>query len=146
MFHIQAVLNRSAVRGCARWTDGWWNQCTLGWNCTNSSRSIHRHKSLSHELPSEWVSEQVRKRMSAVERSGACEQCEATERVLRANGGANGPVLYASISYCFCPLCNGSTDKPAKCKDARSKAGCTNSAIEFPPRWYSITKNLIVSL
>ena len=50
-----------------------------------STHSIHRHKSLSHELRSEGV-------------SGASK---------RANGGANGPVLYTSISYDFYPQCMG---------------------------------------
>ena len=60
------------------------------------------------------MSSAVREWASAAERSGAhkrSEQCGASERVSssseRASGWANGPVLYASISYHFKPLWNG---------------------------------------
>ena len=39
---------------------------------------------------------------------------QAKERAVRTIRGANGPVLYASISYYFCPLCNGLKEKPAE--------------------------------
>ena len=57
----------------------------MGRNGMKSTHSLHRQKPISHELRSEQV-------------SGASE---------RANGGANGPVLYGSISYHLNPLCNG---------------------------------------
>ena len=36
-----------------------WRRCTVGWNCIKLTHSFHRHKSLSHELGSEWVSERA---------------------------------------------------------------------------------------
>ena len=49
------------------------------------------------------------------ERSGARERCAASER---RSGGANGPVLYASISYASYPMCDDAnktgTDKNIK--------------------------------
>ena len=68
----------------------------VGWNGMKLTHQIHRQKPLSHELWSEWVSE----RMSAVERANVANQW-----VVRANGGANGQVLYTSILKSFYPLC-----------------------------------------
>ena len=55
---------------------------------------------------SEWASDRTNERSRARERS---EKCGASEWVSsaseRANGGANGSVLYASISYHLKPLC-----------------------------------------
>ena len=54
--------------------------CTVRWNCMQSTCLFYRQKPLSHELWSEWVSEQ----MSAVERASA-----ANEWVVRANERAD---------------------------------------------------------
>ena len=77
-----------------------WNHRTVVSNCMKSTHSFHRHKSLSHELRSERASE----RMSAAERASEASSAEqASDASERANGGANDPVLNASISSSFYP-------------------------------------------
>ena len=78
----------------------------LQWVKTAWNRRIHftRHKPLMSSGASEGASERTNERSGARERS---EQLGASEWVSgaseRASGRANGPVLYASISYHFNP-------------------------------------------
>ena len=62
-----------------------WKRVTVGRNCMKSTHSIHRHKSLSHELGSEWVSERANEwaqRSARTERAvrskRMSERCERT--------------------------------------------------------------------
>ena len=77
----------------ALWVETAWNQ------------SVHlinmNHFPISWEA-SEWASEQTNEQSGARERS---EQCRANTWVCGASKGANGPVLYASISFHFYPIC-----------------------------------------
>ena len=57
---------------------------------------------------SEWASEQTNERSGAREQYGEIEWvCAASGQV---SGWANGPVVYASISYSLQPLCIGLID------------------------------------
>ena len=81
---------------------------------------------------SEWMSERTNERSGARERS---EQCGANEWVSgaseRASGRANGPALYASISYHFKPLCYDPILGLSKPLWARSLLSF--SSFSFPP-------------
>ena len=63
------------------------------------------------DLQTERGSDGASEQMSAVEAKRANKQCGVSEKVRgaieRARRRANGPVLYASISYTFYPLCTG---------------------------------------
>ena len=69
------------------------------------TNSTHKLKSLSPWAP-EWVNERANGRNGGREQG---KQCEARKWVSgaseRANGGANCPVFYASISSPFYPMC-----------------------------------------
>ena len=79
---------------------------TVGWNCMKSAHSIHRLKTLFHELGSEWMGERANERSGAREQS---EQGAASKWVNGAselgNGGVKSPVHDASTSYAFYRMC-----------------------------------------
>ena len=75
-----------------------WHHRTVDWNCMKSTHSIRRHKSLSHELWSEWMSE-----LATEASEWASKWVSGANK--RANGGVNDPLLYTSMAYAFYPMC-----------------------------------------
>ena len=82
---------------------------TVCWNDMKSTHSTYRHKSLSHELQSKWVSERANEwaqQSARAKRAGwASEWVSGLSK--QANGGANDPLLNASISDSFSLMCTG---------------------------------------
>ena len=79
---------------------------TVEWNCMKSTRSIRRHKSLSHEFRNEWMSERANERAQrrarakrAVRSKRTSERCERTSK--RTN---EWPSTYICVLFYFRPL------------------------------------------
>ena len=66
-------------------------QCTVGWNCIKLMHSFHGHKSLSHELGSEWASERMNECSETRQQSNQCRASKWASK--QASGRANGPIL-----------------------------------------------------
>ena len=77
-------------------------------NCMKSTHSIHRQISFPWALVSERASERKKwaPRSARVKRAAPCGASQWVSSASEITDGANGPVLYASISYHLNPLCN----------------------------------------
>ena len=83
---------------------------TVGWNCMKSTRSF-QGQTFCPWAPEE-VRERASERMSVAECASEASSVEqVSEWAVRVSRGANGPVLYESISYSFYPLCDDFTSR-----------------------------------
>ena len=69
----RASCKESFIQNSNLWTNLWW-QGTMGWNCLKSTRSFHRHESVSHELGREWADERSGQRSVRVKRAVRSKQ------------------------------------------------------------------------
>ena len=85
----------------------------VGWNCMKSTHSFQRHKPLSHELGSEWVSERGGKNecSRAREQRDQCEASDGVKRCERAMQAAQYSTLRFYRPSTHCAMCSptGST-------------------------------------